>query len=129
MKTKIILLFLALLSIPAAQAQTCGAAPHCVILSWVASVDTSTTGYNIYRQVTTGTCPASVTNTTGFTKVNSTPIVGLTYTDTTAQNPSTDCYVGTATNAAGESGPSNVASATVSFPPSAPPTVLGAVSH
>ena len=123
------LLLLAALFAGSAFAQ-CGTQPHCVVLSWVASVDTSVTGYNIYRQVlTTGTCPASVTSTAGFTKVNSTPIVGLTYTDSTVSNPSTNCYVGTAVNAAGESGPSNVASATVSFPPSAPPTVLGVVVH
>jgi hypothetical protein len=130
MKTKIILLFLALLSIPAAHAQVCGAAPHCVVLSWTASVDPSVTGYNIYRQIiTTGTCPASVTSTTGYTKINTASVVGLTYTDSAVSNPSTECYVATAVNGSGrESGPSNVASATLNFPPS-PPTMLGAVAN
>lgn len=126
---KTILLLLAA-SVAAFGQSPCGTQPHCVVLSWTASVDTSTTGYNIYRQVlTTGTCAPSVTSTAGFTKVNTAPIVGVTYTDLTIANPSSNCYVGTAVNAAGESGPSNVASATVSFPPTAPPTVLGAVAH
>ena len=44
------LLLLAALFAGSAFAQ-CGTQPHCVVLSWTASVDTSVTGYNI-----TGKC-------------------------------------------------------------------------
>ena len=51
------------------------------------------TGYNIFRGTTPGLYP---------TQVNSTPITGTTFTDTTVQNGVTYYYVGTAVDANGD---------------------------
>lgn len=49
------------------------AAPNkSVVLTWNASSSTGVVGYNVYRSTASGSL---------FVKINSTPIVGLTYTD------------------------------------------------
>lgn len=124
---KKLLLLLALASGSASAFAQCGTAAHCVVLSWTASVDTSVSSYSIYRL--TGSCPATApTTTTGFTKINASPITGLTFTDLSISATASYCYVATAVNSAGESGPSNDASASLSFPPS-PPSMLSVVVH
>jgi hypothetical protein len=60
---------------------------HRVLLSWTASTSANVTGYNIYRGTTSGGA---------YTKVNSAPVVGVSYTDTTVQSGETYYYVTTA---------------------------------
>lgn len=88
---------------------------HQVNLSWAASVDAGAT-YNVYRKA--GTCPAPPL--TGFTKVNSVAISGLTYSDTSV-SAGVFCYYATAVVGGAESVPSNAVSATV---PVGPPSNL-----
>ena len=104
---------------------TASAADSAVTLNWTAS--SGATGYRIYRS-TTGT-PA----TTG-TPINTDPVAGTTYTDTTVGNGTTYHYVVTALNGAAESGASNEATATptapvvhakINFQPALAPTVAG----
>jgi Protein of unknown function (DUF1573)/Abnormal spindle-like microcephaly-assoc'd, ASPM-SPD-2-Hydin len=77
---------------------------HSVTLSWTASSST-VSGYNIYRTSVSGS---------GYAKINSGLISGLTYTDTTVQSGSTYYYVATAVDASGdESTDSNQAAAIV----------------
>lgn len=88
-------------------------AAHSVALSWTAPTVDSThdaaTGYNVYRTQTTGGC--TVVTTTGCSKVG--PATTTTFTDTTVAASTTYFYVVTATNSAGESGPSNQVQANV----------------
>jgi hypothetical protein len=67
-------------------------ANHSVTLSWVASTST-VSGYNIYR---------STTNGSGYAKVNSSLVSGVSYTDTGVQSGTTYYYVVTAVNSSGE---------------------------
>lgn len=86
-------------------------AQHSASLSWTASSDAAadpTLGYNIYRLA--GPCPAS--GTTGFTKLNASPVTTTTYSDATV-GLGTVCYYVTATLNGAESVPSNTASAVV----------------
>ena len=77
---------------------------HSVSISWTASTS-SVTGYNIYRSTVSGS---------GYIKLNSIPVAGLTYTDTTVQSGTTYFYVATALTSGGtESGDSNQATAIV----------------
>jgi hypothetical protein len=79
---------------------------HTVSLSWTASTSSNVTGYHIYRATTSGG---------PYTKVNSTLLTGLTYTDT-VQAGHTYYYVATTVNNNGESAYSNQAQAVVPVP-------------
>lgn len=81
---------------------------HTVSLSWTPSTSANVTGYNIYRATTSGG---------QYTKVNSAPVVGATYTDSTVQSGQTYYYVATAVNNTSiESAHSNQAQAVVPLP-------------
>jgi hypothetical protein len=69
-------------------------ATHTVSLSWSSSPTTSVTGYNVYRSTVSGSL---------FARVNSAPIGGLVYTDSTVQNGLTYYFVTTAVDPNGES--------------------------
>ena len=64
-----------------------GVTAHSVNLSWTASSSPNVAGYNVYRGTASGG---------PYTKVNSTPVSGTTYTDTTVQPGQTYYYVVTA---------------------------------
>jgi fibronectin type 3 domain-containing protein len=70
-------------------------AAESVVLNWSASSSNSTVGYNVYRSTVTGS---------GYVKLNSSLVSGLTYTDSTVQGATTYYYVVTAV------GPGNVES-------------------
>jgi len=77
---------------------------HSVGLSWVASTST-VSGYNIYR---------STTNGSGYAKINTGLVAGVTYNDTTVQSGTTYYYVVTAVDSTGtESSDSNQATAVI----------------
>ncbi len=83
-----------------------GVAPvqHSVALSWNASTST-VAGYNVYRSTVSGS---------GYTKVNSSLVAGLTYSDSTVQSGTTYYYVTTAVDSTGmESTYSNQVSAAI----------------
>jgi hypothetical protein len=83
-----------------------GVAPvqHSVALSWTASTST-VTGYNVYRGTTSGG---------PYTKINSSLITTLAYTDTTVQSGTTYFYVATSVDSSGgESVNSNEVSASI----------------
>jgi titin len=84
-----------------------GTGIHDVILSWTASTTTGVVGYNVYRGTTSGGESA--------TPLNSSPVNGTTYTDTTVQAGQTYYYVVTAvaSNDVTQSADSNEVSATV----------------
>jgi hypothetical protein len=80
------------------------ASGHAVTLSWTASTST-VSGYNMYR---------STTNGSGYAKINTSLINGLSYTDASAQIGTTYYYVATAVDGSGrESGDSNQATAVI----------------
>lgn len=82
---------------------------HTVSLSWTASTSANVTGYNIYRGTASGGPYA--------TKLNSSPVVGTSYTDSTAQAGQTYYYVATAVDSSSsESAYSNQAQAVVPSP-------------
>ena len=86
-------------------------AQHSASLTWGASPDAAanpTLSYNVYRL--SGACPTS--GTAGFTKLNTTPVTTLTFTDSTIALGNA-CYYVTATLNGAESVPSNTASAVV----------------
>ncbi len=73
-------------------------------LTWTASTST-VSGYNVYRSTTSGS---------GYAKINSSLVAGVTYGDTTVQSGTTYYYVVTAVNASGEeSTDSNQATAVI----------------
>jgi len=83
-----------------------GVAPvqHSVSLTWSASTST-VAGYNIYRSTVSGS---------GYTKINSSFVTILTYTDSTVLSGTTYFYVTTAVDSAGtESTYSNQVSAAI----------------
>jgi len=92
---------------PAAVSMTgTGIAPvqHSVALTWNASTST-VAGYNVYR---------STVNGGSYTKINSSLVSALNYTDSTVQNSTTYYYVTTAVDSSGnESAFSNQASAAI----------------
>ena len=95
---------------------------HSVTLTWNASPDAATNpslAYNIYRVA------ASCSSTATFTKINSSPISGLTYTDTNVVTGGTYCYTSTAILNGLESVFSNQAPAVI-LP--APPSGLAGVA-
>jgi hypothetical protein len=59
---------------------------HSVALTWNASTS-AVSGYNVYRSTVSGS---------GYTKINSSLVVGLSYSDATVQNSTTYYYVTTA---------------------------------
>ena len=77
---------------------------HSVVLSWNASSSSGITGYYVYRAIGTG----------GYTKLVTSPISGLNYTDTTVATGTAYTYVLTAVDSEGmESAYSDSASVTV----------------
>jgi len=68
-------------------------ADHSVMLKWTASPSPGVTGYNVYRSTVSGSA---------YSKVNSSPVGGLSYTDATVVNGQTYYYVTTSVNAAGD---------------------------
>ena len=79
--------------------------PHSVHLSWKASTS-AVAGYNVYRR-----------SASGFTRINSAPVHGTTYVDTSVQPGQTYYYVTKAVGSTGaESAPSNEVQAMVPSP-------------
>jgi hypothetical protein len=77
---------------------------HTVALSWNASTS-AVSGYNVYRSTTSGS---------GYVKINSSLLSGLTYTDSIVQSATTYYYVTTAVDSSGtESTYSNQATAAI----------------
>jgi hypothetical protein len=77
---------------------------HSVALTWTASTST-VSGYNIYRSTLSGS---------GYTKLNSSLVASLSYSDTTAQSGTTYFYVATAVDSGGDESPdSSQASAVI----------------
>lgn len=92
-----------------------------VKLAWDASASPDVQGYNLYRSTTQGS---------GYAKLNPSPIAGLTYTDTTAQQGATYYYVATAVRDGLESGYSNEVTYRVPWAtPPDPPTNLTLVQQ
>lgn len=88
-----------------------GQTTHQATLIWTDPGNPVGTTYNIYRQASA--CPSQViTSTTGFTRLNSTPVTGLTFVDTPLTVGSSYCYVVTAMVGTLESAPSNGAGGT-----------------
>ena len=78
--------------------------PHSVSLTWI-DTDSGIVGYNVYRTNQGGT---------GYTKLNSSPVIPTSYADSTVQSGSTYFYVVTAVNTSGvESGFSALAQAVI----------------
>jgi fibronectin type 3 domain-containing protein len=76
-----------------------------VLLSWVASTSPATSGYNVYRSSTSGS---------GYTRINVSTVLGLTYTDTIVVSGQTYYYVTTAVDSSGDESPfSNQIQATI----------------
>ena len=92
---------------------------HSVILNWQeSSPNDPVSSYNVYR---------SATPTGPFTKINTSPITGLTFTDTNVKSGDTWSYEATAVDANNvESDPSNVVTAKVPGPNA--PTGLTAIT-
>jgi hypothetical protein len=68
-------------------------ADHSVMLKWTASPSPGVSGYNVYRSTMSGS---------GYSKINPSPVGGLSYTDASVVNGQTYYYVTTAVNAAGD---------------------------
>ena len=66
---------------------------HSVLLNWTSSPSPGVSGYNVYRTTTTGS---------GYAKLNSSAVAGLTYTDTTVVNGQTYYYVTTSVDGSGD---------------------------
>jgi hypothetical protein len=66
---------------------------YSLLLTWAASPSSEASGYNVYRSNVSGT---------GYAKINSTPISGLSYTDATVVNGQTYYYVTTAVDSSGD---------------------------
>jgi len=80
--------------------------PHTVALNWTASTSSGVAGYNVYRSTTSGS---------GYTKINSALVSGVSYTDSsTLASGTTYYYVTTAVDSSGnESTYSNQTSASI----------------
>ncbi len=65
---------------------------YSVLLKWAASPSSGVTGYNVYRSQVSGS---------GFAKINSSLVAGLTYTDATVTTGQTYYYVTTSVNSSG----------------------------
>jgi len=106
---------------------------HSVTLTWSWTQGTGglATGYAVYRAQATGTtCPAAST----FTQIATVAAEAtMTYVDTSSSTNTltegvTYCYAVTATDSAGASPDSNIASATIPFSVPVAPAGLGAVA-
>jgi hypothetical protein len=64
-----------------------------VLLNWTASPSAGVTGYNVYRSMASGSV---------YAKITSSPVGGLTYTDTTVVDGQTYYYVVTSVDATGD---------------------------
>jgi hypothetical protein len=85
-----------------------GVNQHTVTLTWVASTSPNITGYDVYRGDASGG---------PYTKLDSSPVTGTAYTDTTVEAGQTYYYVTTAVNSQGvQSSDSNQATAVVPSP-------------
>ena len=83
-------------------------APHTVTLNWIASTSSNVTGYNVYRGTLAGG---------PYTKLTTSPVITISYTDTTVLSGLTYYYVTTAINSSNvESAYSNQAQAIVPIP-------------
>lgn len=77
---------------------------HTATLNWTASTST-VSGYNVYRSTTSGT---------GYAKISTSLVTGVTYTDSTVQDATTYYYVVTSVDGSGnESAYSNQAEAVI----------------
>ena len=92
-------IFLALLLL-IAFAATAAAQAHPATITINDNVNPVGTLHNIYRA--SGACPASITSTAGFTKLNSAAIAGSGYVDATPVAGTTYCWVVTAVNGSEE---------------------------
>jgi len=63
-----------------------------VALSWIASTS-AITGYNVYRSTVSGS---------GFTKLNSSLVAGLSYSDSNVSSGATYFYVATSVDSGGD---------------------------
>ncbi len=73
-----------------------GGTCHPTILKWTASTSSNVAGYNVYRSTTSGgACP------TAYTKLNSSLIAGITFTDGSSQPGLTYYYAATAVDTSG----------------------------
>jgi hypothetical protein len=72
---------------------TAAASAHSVMLKWTASPSPGVTGYKVYRSTVSGS---------GYSKINSSVVSGLTYTDATVVNGVTYYYVTTSVDSSGE---------------------------
>jgi Putative Ig domain len=70
-----------------------GGSSYSVLLNWTASPSPGVTGYNVYRSLTSGT---------GYVKINSSAVGGLSYTDSTVSNSTTYYYVTTSVDSSGD---------------------------
>lgn len=102
---KVLAVILAVLVLPFAALAQGPAANHSVALVWVPPTGVTLLGSNVYRIV--GSCPANP-SLTAFTKLNTSPIQGTTFTDTAVTAGSTYCYTQTNVASGGESGTSNL---------------------
>lgn len=67
---------------------------HSNTMTWTAPTGVTVTGYNVYRAA--GSCTAT------FTKLTSTPITALTFTDSGLADGAINCYYVSSVNASGE---------------------------
>jgi fibronectin type 3 domain-containing protein len=82
--------------------------PHSVSLNWIASTSANVAGYNVYRAGAAGR---------PYTKLNSSLVLGTSYTDAGVQAGQTYYYVATTMDTmSAESAYSNVAAASVPSP-------------
>ena len=97
---------------------TAWTANRSVDLTWKASVTTDVTGYNVYRRLGTGLFTKIASNIGATSFIDTTAVVGDTYTYyVTAQAPA--CTL-TGTNPCGESDPSNEVTISIASKPAAP---------
>ena len=66
---------------------------YSVLLNWTASPSSGVAGYNVYRSTVSGS---------GYAKINSSAVGGLTYADTTVVNGQTYYYVTTSVDTSGD---------------------------
>ncbi len=114
MKLRFMLLITLLLCAASVVAQ---ATPHDVVLTWTESDTASGITYNVYRGTSTGSC----TTLPAMTKINTSTVSVLTYTDTSVVLGGSYCYAVTAVYNGLESGMSVGAGASITK--AAPPTI------
>ncbi len=82
-------------------------AQHSVTLNWTPSVSADVSGYNLYK------CIGACSPTDPFSKINTVPVAGNTYTDSLVTAGATYTYAATAVSATAESVKSGTAGAVV----------------